>query len=52
MATYRQQFLSLLAENERALNAALDELAVQAGVLVAQAADPVTGKVPVERQNE
>ena len=52
MATYRQQFLNLLAENERALNAALDDLAVQAGGMVAQAADPVTGKVPVERQNE
>lgn len=50
MATYRQQFLSLLAENERALNAALDELAVQVSGVVAQTIEPATGKVPVERQ--
>lgn len=50
MATYRQQFLSLLAGNERALNAALNELAAQVSGVVAQAIDPATGKVPTERQ--
>lgn len=52
MATYRQQFLSVLADNERALAAAMDELAAQVAGAITQAADFNTEQVPPARQNE